>query len=287
MPKKRLAVGVPASLNLKAELERAQSESRLGGSRAAKSKSQQPGELGVANSGVDVRARQDKLALDREKGLGTRHSGSSRKRLEEKARIYDMLSGLGNSVDGASSVPNIDAMQLERILEEGSVDFVRKQQEQRAKSVSKDTSSAARSNSPDSDGSTVEIVDEFGRSRMVPRRRAREYIHSQSSGDSDDDSSSACSADEGRAATDAVRRNDSAGYYQLSADYVEREDQLAMLRGLHSETTKIRQEGTMSVAEMQMLQRRRRRDLIRNSLRRTEPPHTDARESRAQSPHCL
>ncbi|KAJ2807228.1 hypothetical protein H4R20_001376 [Coemansia guatemalensis] len=290
MPKKKLAVGVPASLNLKAELERAQSESRLGGSRAVKGKSQQLGELGAANSGVDARARQDRLALDDESGPGARSSSNARKRLEEKARIYDMLAGQSNGMDAVSDVQGVDAEQLERILEESSVDFVRMRQEQRAQTSARDAPAVVRNSSPDSDGSIVEIVDEFGRSRMVPRRRAGEYIHGQSSSESDDGTNSASSADDGRGAMGAARRNDSVGYYRLSADYVEREDQLAMLRSLHSETTKSRREGTMSVAEMQMQQRKRRRDLVRDSLRRTAGSTAQLfsakHESRAQSPHC-
>ncbi|PIA17798.1 hypothetical protein COEREDRAFT_96377 [Coemansia reversa NRRL 1564] len=290
MPKKQLGVGVPASLNLKVELERAQSESKLSGSRVPKGKPQQLGELGAANSGVDVRAQQDKLVLNDEKSSGAHSSSTIKKRLKEKARIYDMLSGLGDGLDAALDVQNIDAEQLGRILEESSVDFVRKREEQRAQTDSRNTSAVVRNSSPDSDGSMVEIVDEFGRTRMMPRNRAKEYIYGHSSGDSDDDSSCASSSDERRAAMGVVGRNSGIGYYRLSADYVEREDQLAMLRSLHRETAENRHEGTMSVAEMQKQQRKRRWDLIRDSLGRTtsSSPHppTSTHKSRAMSPHC-
>ncbi|KAJ2613925.1 hypothetical protein H4S08_001969 [Coemansia sp. RSA 1365] len=290
MPKKQLGVGVPASLNLKAELERAQNESRLSGNRAPKGKSRQLGELGAANSGVNDRARQDKLALDDEKPSGAHSSFTIRKRLEEKARIYDILSGLDDGVDTTLDVQNIDAEQLGRILEESSVDFVRKRQEQKAQTEARNTATVVDNSGPDSDGSMVEIVDEFGRTRMVPSNRAKEYIHGQSSGNSDDDSSSASSGDERRAVMGVMSRNSAVGYYRLSADYVEREEQLTMLRSLHSETAENRQRGTMGVAEMQKQQRKRRWDLICDSLGRTtnSSPHppTSAHKSRALSPHC-
>ncbi|KAJ2778414.1 hypothetical protein H4R18_004606 [Coemansia javaensis] len=258
MPPKPLAVGVPAALNLRAELERAQDESRRGDARERRRPAQQPA-LGAANRGVDARAQRDALALEAERAARRPGSAHARQALEEKARIYDMLSGLGSAL-GAQ----LDEARLARILEESPIDFARKRQERAA--------AAAAADSSDSEGSMVEIVDEFGRSRVVPRSRAAEYRRgSGSESDSDSGMSTGGSESDGgaRPAAGPARRNHGAGYYQLSSNYAEREEQLSMLRRLHAETEQHRQAAAASVAEMQRQQLEQRRDQIRAALRRS------------------
>ncbi|KAJ2710266.1 hypothetical protein H4R19_003833 [Coemansia spiralis] len=258
MPKKLLAVGVPAALNLRAELARAQDESRSSTRRHAAA---QPGVLGAPNHGVEARARGDALALGQERASRKQAGARARQALEEKARIYDMLSGLDR--DSADTAPRIqlDEARLAKILDESAVDFARKRREHAAASAATASDGEC---STASDGSMVEIVDEFGRSRLVPRSKAREYRRS----DSDSDSNASDDAHTGRP---PPRRNHGAGFYHLSADFAEREEQLAALHRLHKETEEERLAASASTAGMQAQQLARRRDQLLASLRQTAP----------------
>ncbi|KAJ2344398.1 hypothetical protein GGF43_005463 [Coemansia sp. RSA 2618] len=262
MPKKTLTVGLPALLNLKAELERAQSESRQdtggGGSSAKKRKALSGRDTESSNKGVLVRAKKDMLALKSEEPSHKQTSALAKQALEEKSQIYDMLSGSASTLG-----VELDGSQLEKILNESSVDFVRRRQLLQA--ASKPPNGGTIDDGSGSDGSIVEIIDEFGRSRVVPRSKAREYC-GYSTGGTDSDSESGSSADS-RTKADSACRNRSAGYYHLSANYAEREEQLSKLHSLHSETSELRQAAATSMAEMQAQQREQRRTQLRSSIR--------------------
>ncbi|KAJ2498772.1 hypothetical protein GGH96_004056 [Coemansia sp. RSA 1972] len=251
MPKKELTVGLPALLNLKAELERAQSESRQGGSSAKKRKAVPSDDVGSTNRGVLARAQKDALALKDANPSRKQASALAKQALEEKAHIYDMLNG-----SGSAPAVQLGESRLAKILEESSVDFVRRRQQLQAasKAFNHDTTEEGAV----SDGSMVEIIDEFGRSRTVPRNKVRDYCQYSTSSSSSDSDSSVDSRSE-----TAARQNRSAGYYRLSSNYAEREEQLSKLRLLHSETIETRQTAAVSIAEMQTQQYEQRRTEIR------------------------
>ncbi|KAJ2160305.1 TOR complex subunit lst8 [Coemansia sp. RSA 552] len=253
MPKKPLSVAVPASLSLKAELERARRESS---GSAKKHSTVRPGsELGSANQGVYERARRDELALqsEREPGRDRVHEA-----LEEKARIYDALSGVAGTT-------GLDEDRLTKILDESSVDFVRRRRELRDEHE-RGSRRSVRDLASSSD--VVEIIDEFGRTRLVPRSEARLYQQPSRSGSSYGSSASSSGhssdSDGGAAArTEPMQRNYGTNYYRLSADSAEREAQLAMLRSLHEKTAENRHAASMSIADMQRQQHDQRRNQIR------------------------
>ncbi|KAJ2316488.1 hypothetical protein IWW51_005612 [Coemansia sp. RSA 2702] len=147
MPKKRLSVGLPALLNLRAELERATKESRS--SDAAPKRKQRLDD-------------DDALAVKEDK-LAHKHANArARQALEAKAKIYDALSG-----SGSASAAQLDESQLAKILEETSVDFVRRRQQLREQVQVEDAI-----DDPASDDSMVEIIDEFGRGYRSPKPRS-------------------------------------------------------------------------------------------------------------------
>ncbi|KAJ2758506.1 hypothetical protein IWQ56_005983, partial [Coemansia nantahalensis] len=186
----------------------------------------------------------------------------ARQALEEKARIYDMLSGLDQDGPGAPPRVRLDEAQLAKILDESTVDFARMRRERAAAAARADSESGSAS-----DGSMVEIVDEFGRSRVVPRSKARAYRGS----DSDSDSSSASDSSDSdgvRGGQPPARRNHGAGFYHLSSDYAEREEQLAALRRLHTATEEERLAASATTAELQAQQLAGRRDQLRAALGR-------------------
>ncbi|KAJ2395671.1 hypothetical protein GGI23_004214, partial [Coemansia sp. RSA 2559] len=178
MPKKKvLAVGVPETLNLKAEIERATAESSKKGSIDSTAARQK--DVVKKNRGVNERAQKDLFShgthAQQPSSLWAQNAQTKRA-LEEKARIYDMLSITDDRKSGSRSFlgsAQLDDPYISRILEESPVDFARKQLEKRAERLNRQTETqigsdaSAESNSDYSSG-FVEIVDEFGRSRMVP-----------------------------------------------------------------------------------------------------------------------
>ncbi|KAJ1798525.1 hypothetical protein LPJ59_002435, partial [Coemansia sp. RSA 2399] len=241
MPKKKvLAVGVPETLNLKAEIERATAESNKQGSIGNSAARQK--DAAKKNRGVHERAQKDFLSHGtqaRQPSSSLRAQNTQTKRaLEEKARIYDMLSITDDRKKGCRSFlgsAQLDDPYISRILDESSVDFARKQLEQRAEKLNRQTEpqtgsdASARSDSDYSSG-FVEIVDEFGRSRMVPRNKAKRY-HAETSSDSD-------SSDENELWSN---RDRGTNYYKLDCDRAKRSEQLDILRELHDETLKARE----------------------------------------------
>ncbi|KAJ2311945.1 hypothetical protein IWW54_002369 [Coemansia sp. RSA 2705] len=258
MPKKQLSVGLPALLNLRAELERATKESRSSDA-APKRKQRLDDDVGVSNRGILARIQQDALAVKEDK-LAHKHANArARQALEAKAKIYDALSG-----SGSASAAQLDESQLAKILEETSVDFVRRRQQLREQVQAEDAI-----DDPASDDSMVEIIDEFGRSRAVPRRQAKDFDHCSSS--YSDSESYSSSASTGRhSAADTARRNHGASYFHLSSNYAQREEQLSMLRVLHSKTNEHRQAAAISIAELQTEQREHRQRFIKTSLETTQ-----------------
>ncbi|KAJ2074510.1 hypothetical protein GGI03_002890 [Coemansia sp. RSA 2337] len=249
MSKKPLSVGVSATLNLKAELERARQEckeSTSGGSNAAKRPKSSSLALGVGsqNKGVHDRAQRDMQAMDAERLSSPFAHARTRQILEEKAKLYDLLSTTGEGASGLST-SQLDDPRIAQILEEGSVDF-----------VSKQLAHLQRKNGAQEDDTTtgsdlVEIIDEFGRSRMVPRSEARNYRRGSDTTDGSDTSSS---SDSGEGLESIARQSRGLGYYNLSHESDRRQDQLKTLQLMHTHTVLTREEAAVSVAERQKQQ---------------------------------
>ncbi|KAJ2512522.1 hypothetical protein H4217_006842 [Coemansia sp. RSA 1939] len=298
---KVLAVGVPETLNLKAEIERATTESRQSSTDGIVAKRRSGSSAAVDNNnnnnnnnnnrGVHKRAQKDLLARAAEAQHSTRHGLNMKikSRLEEKARIYDMLSTTGRTKDGDSSGPTqLDDTYITKILGESPVDFAHKQVEwQRSKkhkrhsdsetsSSSFSTSNGSDSDSDsahdDSDSSLVEIVDEFGRSRMVHYSKRKKYARESYRSISDDDSTTSLSssddyrAHEGHEPSSSRYRGTS--YYKLSSDSAKRSEQLGMLRRLHEDTTEARDSAVGDVVERQQsLLAKRREDILTSRIK--------------------
>ncbi|KAJ2610511.1 hypothetical protein EV177_003928 [Coemansia sp. RSA 1804] len=288
--KKVLAVGVSETLNLKAEIERATTESRQSSTDGIVAKRRSGSSAAVDNNnnnrGVHKRAQKDLFARAAEAQHSTRHGLNMKikSRLEEKARIYDMLSTTGRTKDGDSSGPTqLDDTYITKILEESSVDFAHKQVEwQRSKkhkqlsdsersSSSSSTSNGSDSDSAhnDNDSSLVEIVDEFGRSRMVHYSKRKKYARESHRSISDDDSTTSLSssgdnwAHEGHEPSSSRYRGTS--YYKLSSDSAKRSEQLGMLRRLHEDTMEARDSAVGDVVERQQSLLAKRRENILTS----------------------
>ncbi|KAJ2686991.1 hypothetical protein IWW39_003261 [Coemansia spiralis] len=174
MSKKQLSVGVPATLNLKAELERARQECKEDSSAAKRRKASSLAlGIGGRNRGVSDRAQRDKRALDDERLSHSFANARARQILEEKAKLYDLLSTAGDSASSLSA-SQLDDPRIAQILEEGSVDFVTKQLAFLRRRNAPQEGSSATGSAANSPG-LIEVVDEFGRSRMVPQSEAHEY----------------------------------------------------------------------------------------------------------------
>ncbi|KAJ2661417.1 hypothetical protein IWW48_002400 [Coemansia sp. RSA 1200] len=268
--KKVLAVGVPETLNLKAEIERATTESRHSSTDGIVAKRRSASSAVVDNNnnrGVHKRAQKDLLARAAEAQHSTRHglNMNIKSRLEEKARIYDMLSTTGRTKDGDSSGPTqLDDTYITKILEESSVDFAHKQVEwQRNKKIKRHSdsetsfSSSSTSNDgdsesdhDDSDSGLVEIVDEFGRSRMVHYSKRKKYARESHRSISDDSTTSLSSSDGNwahKGYEPSSSRYRGSSYYRLSSDSAKRSEQLGMLRRLHEDTREARDSGVGDV----------------------------------------
>ncbi|KAJ2552060.1 hypothetical protein EV175_003456 [Coemansia sp. RSA 1933] len=197
--KKVLGVGVPEALGLKAEIERAISESK---NASMSSSAVKPKDTAAkTNRGVRERAQNDLLTHETQAQQSSSHQAQiakTKRALEKKARIYDMLT---NTTDDRNSSSNsnvlgsahFDDPYIVKILEESSVDFACKQLERRAEKLGRQADSqtgfelSASNSDNDNASDLVEIIDEFGRSRMVPRNKKRQY-HTETSSDSDSDS---------------------------------------------------------------------------------------------------
>ncbi|KAJ1884771.1 hypothetical protein LPJ66_010445 [Kickxella alabastrina] len=271
--KKLLAVGVPATLNLKAELERARSESKQGSgsntSASANTKkratSQSLLQLDRHNRGVHSRAQKDILATEADQPSESQMNARVKQALEEKAKIYDMLT----SKRGISAA-QLDDERISRILDESSVDFVGMQCDNLQHHWKRKSNRENRSEEMGMDTEDmVEIVDEFGRTRMVPRSRAKEYKGGYESGSGSGSNSESSLSDSGRRAViDAARRDRGPGHYSLSLDHAEREEQLLALRQLHDETVAGREAVAGSIGEKQRQQLEQRRAQLRASRAR-------------------
>ncbi|KAJ2248304.1 hypothetical protein GGI13_004708 [Coemansia sp. RSA 455] len=264
MSRKPLSVGVSATLNLKAELERARQEckeSTSGGSNAAKRPKSSSLALGVGsqNKGVHDRAQRDMQAMDAERLSSSFAHARTRQILEEKAKLYDLLSTTGEDASGLSA-SQLDDPRIAQILEEGSVDFVAKQLAhlQRNNGAQEDDTTTTGSD-------LVEIIDEFGRSRMVPRSEARNYRRGLDTTDGSDTSSS---SDSGEGLESIARQSRGLGYYNLSHESDRRQDQLKALQLMHTHTVLTREEAAVSVAERQKQQLAQRQAQLKSCYER-------------------
>ncbi|KAJ2892972.1 hypothetical protein IWW38_003024 [Coemansia aciculifera] len=276
MPKKPLSVGVPATLNLKAELERARQECKEGdgsGSASKRSKPKASLALGASsqNKGVQGRAQKDIQALDAERLSRSLSDARARQILEEKAKLYDLLSTAGGKDAGGLSASQLDDPRIAQILDEGSVDFVAKQLEhlRRRGELQKDTA-AAGSVVGAGDTNLVEIIDEFGRSRMVPRSEASKYQRRANSDVNSSDMSSDSNSDSSdvEQGESTSRRSRGLGYYNLSLESDERSEQLQALQQLHKHTVLTREEAAVSIGDKQKQQLEERRAKLRASCER-------------------
>ncbi|KAJ2065618.1 hypothetical protein GGI17_000162 [Coemansia sp. S146] len=245
MSKKQLSVGVSATLNLKAELERARQECKeststsSNASNAAKRPKTSSLALGIGsqNKGVHDRAQKDIQALGDERLSHSLTHARTRQILEEKVKLYDLLSTTGEDASSGLSASQLDDSRISQILEEGSVDFVAKQ-----------LAHLRRKNGFQESGTTigsdlVEVIDEFGRSRMVPRSEARKYRRGSGTTVGSDTSCSSGSGDENES---IARQGRGLGYYNLSYESDKRQDQLQALRLMHSHTVLTREEAAIS-----------------------------------------
>ncbi|KAJ1962327.1 hypothetical protein GGI12_002708 [Dipsacomyces acuminosporus] len=237
---------MPAMLNLHAELERAQSEAK-GVHTPRKRKRASEDALDKQNRGVQQRATRDTMAMDPSAAASS--NAQVKQILERKARMYDILSKPGSTEQASDSLA-LEESQINKILDEGSVDFVSKQWTQVQKRRD------AERKLEDDSGSLVEITDEFGRSRLVPKSQAKKYqahiSSSSSSGSSSSGSSGSGSDSDSGSSVDRLYTSAArAGYYKLSTDLTEREQQLEDLRALHSNTLAVRKHSTASTGERQ------------------------------------
>ncbi|KAJ2437579.1 hypothetical protein GGF42_008580 [Coemansia sp. RSA 2424] len=280
MPKKPLSVGVPATLNLKAELERARQECKEGsGVGAAKMPKATPLALGAGssqNKGVQARAQSDIQALESERLSRSFSDARARQIMEEKAKLYDLLSTVGGAVSGISE-SQLDDPRIAQILDEGPVDFATKQLEHLRRRnelrVGNATTGFAARDARVDGASLVEVVDEFGRSRMVPRHEAHKYRRrsnstASSNTNSSDMSSGSDSEENGAERETIIHGSRGLGYYNLSLGSDERNKQLQALQLLHQHTELTREEAAVSIADKQRQQLEQRRAQLRASRER-------------------
>ncbi|KAJ1938979.1 hypothetical protein EC988_007434 [Linderina pennispora] len=188
-------------------------------------------------------------------------SARIRANMEKKARIYDMLS-TGRTADG------LDEDTAARIMEESSVDFLSKQYSHLLE--------RKRRRAEERGDELVEIIDEFGRTRMVPRSQAGQY----QAGSSSDDISSSDGSDEEHLLL-STSRSHVAGHYELSSSAAEREKQIRNLKDLHCETVAARESAetnlTLQDRQQQLVDHRWRKVLesraraLRNTRDHTNP----------------
>ncbi|KAJ2217612.1 hypothetical protein IW140_000016 [Coemansia sp. RSA 1813] len=272
--RKVLAVGVSETLNLKAEIERATTESKQGSSSAVAKQRNSASAVAKKNRGVHERAQSDLLARTAKTQSSDPQAQNERTKraLEEKARIYDMLSSMGNDEKGNNFLGSaqLDDPYIARIIDESSVDFARKQMDKRIEKLTQNSGSQASLDSPTSSdraysSSLVEIIDEFGRSRMVPRSKAKYYHSKDYETSSDSDSANDIRFDENDRWS---HRDRGTSHYNLASDSIKRDEQLDTLRELHEETLKAR-ETSSNVVDMQQTMLSARREQIRTSRKRT------------------
>ncbi|KAJ2725700.1 hypothetical protein GGI07_001068 [Coemansia sp. Benny D115] len=239
--KKALPVGMPAALNLRAELDRARNESSKRTTRIP----QTTNKLDNRNQGVEKRALNDILQQDTpetQRQLNKRIKQS----LEAKAKIYDVLST--QNIDHSNLDDN-----LKRIVEESSVDFLGSY-----KTLHKNKTL------PGGD-EMVEITDEFGRSRQVPRNQAHMYMAEDHSRYSSDESSDEQSH---RKELQDLRRNKGASHYAFSLDDAERHQQMLDLEQIREDTVAHREQASVSIQDLQLEQLEQRRELLYKSRNR-------------------
>ncbi|KAJ2778165.1 hypothetical protein GGI15_004260 [Coemansia interrupta] len=262
--KQLLSVGMPTLLNLKAEIDRAKTESARPNTDADGKRSRPAKRLRVSdrrNKGIEARAHGDLVAQQQEeevKGSQTPTNARIRQALEEKAKIYDMLSD-GRGVSKA----DLDDERIARILEESSVDFVGMMMQRRREEQSRGADEM------------VDVIDEFGRTRRVARSKAHQYgriVQADSNSSSSEGSSDSSSEDSDSSSSDynssrssssdhdewvddaGFRRNHAPGYYRLSTDHRTRKRQLKELRQLHKDTVAHREAVAATRAEQQQEQ---------------------------------
>ncbi|KAJ1943809.1 hypothetical protein FBU59_002793 [Linderina macrospora] len=250
----KLAVSATAALNLRAELERAVDESKGTGSSGSRIKASEKRSAvwDAQNEGVQQRALKDMLELEREEQSTGEAGARIRAKLEEKARIYDMLST-------GQTAGTLDEDTAARIMEESSVDFLSKQYSHLLE--------RKRRREEERGDELVEIIDEFGRSRMVPRSQASQYRDASS--DSSDYFSSSDASD-GENLMQSTSRSQAVGHYALSSDTAVREEQLRNLQELHRETLAAREaaETNLSLRDrQQQLTDRRWRTILESRAR--------------------
>ncbi|KAJ1646000.1 hypothetical protein LPJ64_002464 [Coemansia asiatica] len=259
-----LEVGVSSLLNVKAEIERALSESKSK-SKSAGPKRKAAVTSDIRNKGVEHRAQKDLLSSQNDLESGSPSSTHVRQALEKKAKIYDALSS-GRAI--RSGV--LDDDQMSKILDESSVDFVsiisqRLQQQEKQKTDSSHSGSSTRAMRSNEDD-LVEVIDEFGRSRTVPRSKASEYGKMSASQQESSSSSDSSDLEGQNITTDApLRRNQGTVHYHLSLNNTEREKQLQALRKLHDDTLASRERASASICQKQRLQLDQRRAQLRKS----------------------
>ncbi|KAJ1771349.1 hypothetical protein LPJ74_002389 [Coemansia sp. RSA 1843] len=173
----------------------------------------------------------------------------------------------GNNFLGSAQ---LDDPYIARIIDESSVDFARKQMDKRIEKLTQNSGSQASLDSPTSSdraysSSLVEIIDEFGRSRMVPRSKAKYYHSKDYETSSDSDSANDIRFDENDRWS---HRDRGTSHYNLASDSIKRDEQLDTLRELHEETLKAR-ETSSNVVDMQQTMLSARREQIRTSRKRT------------------
>ncbi|KAJ1724459.1 hypothetical protein LPJ53_001300 [Coemansia erecta] len=265
--KNLLSAGTPTLLNLKAAIEQAKTESaRPDADTDGDGQRRRPTKrLRVSdrrNKGIDLRAHRDLMAHqkaekaeDGAEGSQTPTHARIRQALEEKAKIYDML-----TAGGGVSKADLDDERIARILDESSVDFVGMMMQRRREEAERGR--------PGELDDLVDVVDEFGRTRRVLRSKAHQYgrivqadgsSSGESSSDSDEDSDSSSSSGSSGSSSEhdewvedaGFRRNHAPGYYKLSTDRKTRKRQLKELRELHEDTVAQREAAEAPRAEQQ------------------------------------
>lgn len=144
-----------------------------------------------SNKGVSARAARDLLGSGEDaKNLGGGGGGNSgltdaelalsRKRMQEKAKLYDRLRR-GEDLGGCTSMKKLQQWDEG---DESLVDFTRKwKDEERRRSGSEPPSDSSLSSDDEGDGShspapgeeMVEYIDEFGRTRVAPKSLAEKH----------------------------------------------------------------------------------------------------------------
>ncbi|KAJ3373606.1 hypothetical protein GGF31_000447 [Allomyces arbusculus] len=206
-----------------------------------------------------------------------------RKRREEAAPLVDFLTKRYQEIeqsggDESSEDVRSDADDGEAVISDQDERYRRRVERGRVRSHSRSPSPAHKrrryTRESDDDEDMVEITDEFGRARLVPRRYAHEYLpppspsHYDDYGDDDD---RRWRSPPPPAHFDSKRevRTMGVGYYKLSTDASERAEQMRALQALREQTLEARRraaEGHDSAREemarrMKLILRRRAKKL--------------------------